>query len=374
MKNLTAFFLLTLLLVAPSLYAATMAEVRQLAADQDYDLALEGVDELLAQDSKNLEARLFRGVLLTRLNRTTDAIVTFQRLLEERPNLAEPHNNLAVLLATQGEFEQAREALLRAIQLQPNYDTAHENLGDIYSKLANMAYERAYQLNEENRRAERKLRMLASVVDIKTAGPLVTDTPAPRKNTMPPAKNEPVVAARAEDNPVEVPQPQATKQPEYEPPPKACFRVDGFAEESQLRPVTAWLRDDGADVREFAQGEEKILHYKVYLPPLANRAQVDATIARLKAAGVRDIIPISRGDLKNGIAAGIFGTREAAQRRVSHFGSLGFTARSQPRYSGRKSLWLEVMTERAGDDLLAELAANFPKTPLKSAVCQPNSG
>ncbi|RKZ36999.1 MAG: hypothetical protein DRQ37_02930 [Gammaproteobacteria bacterium] len=369
MKNLAAFPLLTLLLVAPSLFAAPMVEVRQLAVDQAYDLALEGVDELLAEDPKNLEARLFRGVLLTRLDRITDAIVEFRHLLAEHPDLAEPHNNLAVLLAAQGEFEQAREALLRAIQLQPNYDTAHENLGDIYSKLANMAYERAYQLNEENRRAERKLRMLASVVDIETAGPLVTDSPTPQENATQPPEIKQVVAPPAEDKPAQVAQPQVTKQPEPKPPPKVCYRVDGFDDESQLRPVTAWLRDDGAVVREVAEGEDKIINYKVYVPPLANRTEVNKQIVRLKTAGVRDIIQISRGDLKNGIAAGIFGTREAAQRRVTHFASLGFTARSEPRYRGRKSYWLEAMSGRSADDLRAELAANFSKIKLKSAVC-----
>jgi hypothetical protein len=62
-----------------------------------------------------------------------------------------------VLFAEKGEFEKAREALLAAIQAHPSYSTAHENLGDLYAKMASMAYDRALEEDTSNESARVKL-------------------------------------------------------------------------------------------------------------------------------------------------------------------------------------------------------------------------
>jgi tetratricopeptide (TPR) repeat protein len=48
-----------------------------------------------------------------------------------------------VIQAAEGRLDQAREALETALRNDPAYATAHENLGDIYVRLALREYQRA---------------------------------------------------------------------------------------------------------------------------------------------------------------------------------------------------------------------------------------
>jgi hypothetical protein len=47
-----------------------------------------------------------------------------------------------------------------AIRTHPSYATAHENLGDIYAKMASQAYDRALQLDKSNTSTQTKLEMI----------------------------------------------------------------------------------------------------------------------------------------------------------------------------------------------------------------------
>ena len=67
-----------------------------------------------------------------------------------------------MLYAGQGQYEAAHRALSKAIELQPNYATAHENLGDVYVRLATLAYDEAFRLNSDNDRARQKWEQLAA--------------------------------------------------------------------------------------------------------------------------------------------------------------------------------------------------------------------
>lgn len=58
-------------------------------------------------------------------------------------DLPEPYNNLAVLVAAGGQLDRARALLETALRLDPAYRTAHENLGDVFVRLAQRAYEAA---------------------------------------------------------------------------------------------------------------------------------------------------------------------------------------------------------------------------------------
>ena len=55
-----------------------------------------------------------------------------------------------MLYANQNQLDKARTALEMAIRTNPSYATAHENLGDIYAKLASQAYNKALQLDAAN--------------------------------------------------------------------------------------------------------------------------------------------------------------------------------------------------------------------------------
>ena len=74
--------------------------------------------------------------------------------------MPEPYNNLAVLYAGQNQFDKARTALEMAIRTNPSYTTAHENLGDVYAKLASQAYGKALQLDASNTAVPPKLAVI----------------------------------------------------------------------------------------------------------------------------------------------------------------------------------------------------------------------
>ena len=84
----------------------------------------------------------------------------FTELAQDYPELPEPYNNLAVLYASQGAYDKARNALEMAIRTHPSYATAHENLGDIYAKMASQAYDKALQLDRSNQAAQSKLNLI----------------------------------------------------------------------------------------------------------------------------------------------------------------------------------------------------------------------
>jgi ketosteroid isomerase-like protein len=90
--------------------------------------------------------RLMKGVLLTDQNKPEEAIAVFIKLTEDYKDLPEPYNNLAVLYAASGQYDKARVALEKALRTNPSYQTAYENLGDIYGKMASQAYDKALAL------------------------------------------------------------------------------------------------------------------------------------------------------------------------------------------------------------------------------------
>jgi tetratricopeptide (TPR) repeat protein len=100
------------------------------------DEALTKADAYIAGKPRDPQMRFLRGVILTEQGKQAEATAAFTQLTQEFPELPEPYNNLAALYAAQSQFDKARAALEMAIKLNPDYATAHENLGDVYGALA----------------------------------------------------------------------------------------------------------------------------------------------------------------------------------------------------------------------------------------------
>jgi ketosteroid isomerase-like protein len=122
--------------------------------------ALTKADQYLATKPRDPQMRFLKGVIQTESGKPADAINTFTKLTEDYPELPEPYNNLAVLYAGQSQFDKARAALEMAIRTNPSYATAHENLGDVYAKLASQAYSKALQLDSNNTGVQPKLALI----------------------------------------------------------------------------------------------------------------------------------------------------------------------------------------------------------------------
>jgi tetratricopeptide (TPR) repeat protein len=159
-----------------------LAEVARLIHEGQYAPALVKIDAVLATDAKNPQARFLKGIVQTDETETEAAIATFQALTEDYPELPEPYNNLAVIWAQRGEYDKARKALELALATRPDYAIAHENLGDIYARLASAEYDQAVVLDKTNRSAQTKLalvRELFAVASSSTAPKPPEPKPAP---------------------------------------------------------------------------------------------------------------------------------------------------------------------------------------------------
>ena len=108
--------------------------------------------------------RFILGVIQSESGQAAQAMQTFTLLTQEYPELPEPYNNLAVLLAAQNQFDQARSALESAIRANPEYATAHENLGDVYAKLAALSYGKSLQLDPAHSSAAPKLALIRQLL------------------------------------------------------------------------------------------------------------------------------------------------------------------------------------------------------------------
>ena len=143
--------------------ADEVQDINKLFKQGKQEQALTRVDAYLVSKPKDAQARFLKGLILTEQNKTDEAIRVFSGLTEDYPELPEPYNNLAVLYASQGQYDKARISLEMAIRAHPNYATAHENLGDIYVKMASQSYDRALQLDHGNASTQTKLAMIKDI-------------------------------------------------------------------------------------------------------------------------------------------------------------------------------------------------------------------
>lgn len=122
--------------------------------------ALAHIDKFLKINPKDARGRFLKGVILTKQQKSDGAIAVFRALSADMPELPEPYNNLAVLYAANGRYDDARRVLEMAIMAHPSYALAHENLGDIYARMAGQSYERAGKLGPQSTTANEKLKLI----------------------------------------------------------------------------------------------------------------------------------------------------------------------------------------------------------------------
>ncbi|MHB1360324.1 MAG: YybH family protein [Rhodocyclaceae bacterium] len=223
-RSLTQSFILALGLAVASLtalpaFADSYSKASQLLKSGQHAEALKQINRHLSAKPKDAQGRFLRGIILTGMNRQKEAIEVFQKLTQDYPDLPEPYNNLAVIYAQQKQYDKAKQALEMAIRTHPAYATAHENLGDIYSRLASQAYGKALQIDSSNASAQTKLAMINDLVggESSAAGkPVAPATPAVAAKApaaTPVTPPTPVVIASAETKPATA----AAARPESKP-------------------------------------------------------------------------------------------------------------------------------------------------------------
>lgn len=213
--------------------------------------ALEKTEALIASKPREAQGRFLKGLILTEMNRPSDAIAIFTRLTEDFPELPEPYNNLAVLYAQQKQYDRARSALEMAIRTHPSYAIAHENLGDIYATLASQAYGKALQIDSSNAATQTKLSMIRDLIggaskskpttlvraDSGAATPPpasgASAPPSPTSGASTPPPAEPTVKTPPTPTPTPPPPPERpVKAPEMPKPPEAPASVEKTPEKT----------------------------------------------------------------------------------------------------------------------------------------------
>ncbi|AMC34642.1 L,D-transpeptidase Cds6 family protein [Janthinobacterium sp. B9-8] len=210
------------LFLSVSVYAGDAEDIQQLLKSKQLPQALDRADKFLAKSPKDPSIRFLRGIILTEMGRTEEGIKAFTQLSADNPQLPEPYNNLAVLYAQQNQLDKARAALLMAIQTNPAYATAHENLGDLYARLASQAYDKALQLEGSSPAVQGKLKMVGSLFGNPVAGktntaPAKTAQATPKPSPI--ATPEPKPIATPSPTPVAIAKPTATPVPVVKPSP-----------------------------------------------------------------------------------------------------------------------------------------------------------
>jgi tetratricopeptide (TPR) repeat protein len=185
-------------------HADDYTDISQLLKSGKFAEAMGKIDSQLAAKPGDAQLRFFKGVTQRNLGKTSEAIATFTKLTQDFPDLPEPYNNLAVLYAGQGQYDKARQALEMAIRTNPSYATAHENIGDIYARLASQAYNKALQLDDNNTAVPPKLALIREIFKpnlpgAKSTALAITPTAAVSAVITPPAatKATPTVVTQA---------------------------------------------------------------------------------------------------------------------------------------------------------------------------------
>ncbi len=198
-KTLFTISLYLLLSFSNAVAQTPYGDIQHLINQGQYKEALSLTESQLAQNKSDIKLQFMKGLILTRLDQLPAAEKVFIQLTIDNPDLPEPYNNLAVVYAAQGKYREAEEALKSAINTHPSYATAHENLGDIYAKMASRAYNQALELDTSNQTAREKLSLVnelisAPAVPGRTA--VASAAPAPAAvTTAPKAEEKTVVAA-----------------------------------------------------------------------------------------------------------------------------------------------------------------------------------
>ena len=385
------------LLSPPAWSDEDLGRAISLAADDRRAEARVVLDSVLGRDPDHPRARLLDGILRAREGLLNEAIEIFDRLRRDHPDMSEPWNNLAVLYAAQGRFDEARETLLAALGRKPSA-VAYANLGDIYSNLARQAYVRASELDPDGRPGPdppgAKPGETFALPGTAGADPAAAETSeqgTPEAPAADPGGALPIVAAAgsggvlptvvaAGSGDVTDPPPvkeagdevvatraEAAGTPAPEP---VCLRTGGFEDRRVLATVEDWLRSHGADAIEVQRvGQGAVTSYQVYLPPFASHAQAVARAREIQAKGVRDIAVIGSGPLANGVSFGVFRVEANMRRRMAALAKLGYPVRQKENRGSARQYILAARANQAPDILRAAWVEAFPKQAIEIGDC-----
>lgn len=319
-----------------------IADALSLVEQERYPEASEILEPILRQEPDSADVRLIHGVLQARQGNLAEAVAIFEGLRNDHPAMFEAHNNLAVLYARAGRLDDAREALVAALELRSDA-VVYANLGDVYMKLAERAYQQAHVLRDQVPPA------------LEGSGQASEGTEPAQTTDEPPAAAAPVEAKPDLTADVREPEaPQGPAEPEAAPEPApgaVCVRAGWFGESAAADEAAAWMRAAGAEAVGIRHEEQQVIkNYQVYLPPVSSREAARAVAGDLRDKGVDDIWIIAEGAQANGISLGVYRSKGNMTRRVAEMEKLGYSVAIT---ANTKTVTEYAVEARTGEDISA---------------------
>jgi len=153
------------------------------------EAAVNALNELVGNDPDDYQAWFLLGVAASRQQQFQQAIEAFRKVIELRPELAEPHNNLAVIYNEQGDVRAAVKELEASLVKRPGYAIAEENIGDLYVKLALEHYRNAMEKGGNAPLQQRYTRLLqlrdSATANVPVTVPAASDEVAVQRKKKP---------------------------------------------------------------------------------------------------------------------------------------------------------------------------------------------
>jgi hypothetical protein len=153
--------------------------------------------------------------------------------------------------------------------------------------------------------------------------------------------------------------------------PDVCVEWGPFVEADRARAL--------ADLEPLALGRlltqrrvESATGWWVFLPPAVNKAAAETRVARLKAAGIKDIFIVDSGPQRFAISLGVFRTEDAAEAYRADVAAKGFgNVQAGARQQTVMATMLVIRDPREPViSRLRELAPSYPGAEAKVGSCE----
>jgi tetratricopeptide (TPR) repeat protein len=141
-------------------------EVRKLLRQAKYSAALSWIEGSLAKNPRDPQMLFWQAFVFEQTGRADKALPIYLSLTQDFPELPEPHNNLGVLYAAQGDYARAKASFDLAVRNNPSYAVAHENLGDVLLHMSQQSYQRALSLEPKQLSAHKKIQQLKPALEL----------------------------------------------------------------------------------------------------------------------------------------------------------------------------------------------------------------